>query len=305
MSDVDGRKRSTIGLIAVACVAVIGIAIAGLVILWGNTKQAEYERDAYQHSAEYARDTYGPEQNACVTLSAELQANCIAEARDKARNNERYEQDLVAQRTSAVWTFIMGSAAVVGMVLSTFGVYLVWTTFNATRDANKITREIGKAQVGAYMSEDRVFVTSKDGEFQFTHVWHNTGQSPALQCQCFVDYVIMKFDTEEKEIKSFSDYPKIDHIGYSCASGKEKYLYGTIINKEINDDLFAKNSKIIVFSAVRYENVFGDKYLVESCNVAEFPASGKPGDIGFRPYWHHNRVVRISGSGLTLNWSNR
>jgi hypothetical protein len=305
MSDGDGRKRYPVEIIAAAIITTVFL-IGGLgAIRFGFLEQVKNYRDAQQNSGEYTRNTYAPEVDRCLILARESQSDCIAEASNKERNYRRDEQDLAAQKTSAVWAYLMGSAALIGMILSAFGVFLVWRTFQATRDSNKITREIGKAQVGAYMSEDRVFVTSKDGEFNFTHVWHNTGQSPALQCQYFVDYVIMKFDAEEKEIKSFSDYPKIDHIGYSCASGKTKYLNGKVINKEINDDLFAKHSKIIVFSAVRYENVFGDKYLVESCHVAEFPASGKLGDIGFRPYWHHNRVVRISGSGLTLNWSNR
>jgi hypothetical protein len=140
MSYGNGDKRSSNRLVAVACVALIGFAVAGLVIWWGNSKQAEYERDAYEHGAEYARDTYGPEHNACIILPTENQPNCISEANNKARDYERNEQDLVAQRASAIWAFLMGSAAIIGMVLSAFGVFLVWTTFQATREANLISK---------------------------------------------------------------------------------------------------------------------------------------------------------------------
>jgi hypothetical protein len=101
-----------------------GLAIVSLAVLaagvwafyWGHSKQIEYQRDAYEHQREYTRSSYAPARDVCFALPFQHQANCIAEATNKARENERAEQDLVAQRITAVWTFLMGSAAIVGMM---------------------------------------------------------------------------------------------------------------------------------------------------------------------------------------------
>jgi hypothetical protein len=151
MSDGHGSKRSSDGLISASIVAVALLAVAGLSIFWGYSKQVEYYRNADQNSSEYTRNTYAPEADRCIILPRESQSDCIAEASNKERTYRRDEQDLAAQKTSAVWAYLMGSAALIGMILSAFGVFLVWRTFSATRESNLITREIGEAQVRAYI----------------------------------------------------------------------------------------------------------------------------------------------------------
>jgi hypothetical protein len=114
------------------------VLLAAPFIGWGLSKSAEYQREADYHAAEYARDTYEKVGKSCLRLAPVDKAQCIAEAYHERRANERDEQDLVAQRQSALWAYVMGAAAVIGMWLSAIGVLLVWTTFRATKEANAI-----------------------------------------------------------------------------------------------------------------------------------------------------------------------
>ena len=122
--------------------ALAGAAIvAGLSVGWGLSQQAEYERQAQHQSAEHASYARDYIRDRCLTFSVLDKIDCTTKARDEHRAYQRVEQDLVAQKTSALWTMIMGWAATFGMVLSAVGVYLVWTTFAETRRANEIASQ--------------------------------------------------------------------------------------------------------------------------------------------------------------------
>lgn len=117
-------------------------AAALAVILTGTSYQAGYDQQAREATGEYSRYAEQQVGEACRgVVSVEL-VHCFAEARMAAKLKEyeykRSQDDLVAQRTAALWTGIMGCAAVFGFFLSVAGVYLVWTTFKETRKANLI-----------------------------------------------------------------------------------------------------------------------------------------------------------------------
>jgi hypothetical protein len=298
MSNRDGSKRFSDGLVSAAILAAILLAVGGFAINWGYSKQVEYYRNADQNSAEYTRNTYAPEANRCLLrfVTSESQADCIAEASNKERNYRRDEQDLAAQKTSAIWAYLMGSAALIGMILSAFGVFLVWRTFSATREANLIAREIGEAQVRAYLSEEKTFFEwegNLDQKFKASHVWKNSGQSPALNCLSFVDHVIVGFDEEETFIGSFTNLPSSQRVGHSCASGQRVNLEGQFIGIIDLNDLADKKKKLILYSAVAYVDVFKNKHLAESCHIAIFPDDGDAEKILFRTYRYHNGYTDV------------
>ena len=134
-----GSNRSIVakaGLIIAACIA--ALIMASIFIGYGLTQDAEYQRQADAQSREYAAYTQDQERQDCFPLAGYDKSDCIAEKRHEYRADRRNERDLVAQRKSANWAYIMGAAAVIGMVLSVVGVALVWTTFAETRKANQI-----------------------------------------------------------------------------------------------------------------------------------------------------------------------
>ena len=123
------------------------VAVVGLVALFagvgfGLFQQSRYEQEAEHRRTDYARHTADQIRQGCATIAPPQQAQCLANAKDeyalKARDNQREYDDLVAQRKSALWTSIMGVAALLGMLLSAVGVLLVWTTFQETKRTNQI-----------------------------------------------------------------------------------------------------------------------------------------------------------------------
>ena len=131
----EGFKALLIGL-----AVVFGFAIGASVILWGLSQKAEYEREANDRYKEYASHTYYPQRYSCFSPTVFNQIDCIAKHEADAREYQRGEQDLVSQRVTALWTVLMGGAAITGMMSSVIGIILIWTTFKATKEQVAIMR---------------------------------------------------------------------------------------------------------------------------------------------------------------------
>jgi hypothetical protein len=135
----NGSNRcniSKVGLIVFAFLAALALGVA--FIGFGLSRDAEYQRQADTNAREYAAYADQQARQSCIRLFDQKKADCIAKYSHEKRTNHRNEQDLVAQRQSANWAYIMGAAAVIGMILSVVGVVLVWTTFRETQKTNKI-----------------------------------------------------------------------------------------------------------------------------------------------------------------------
>jgi hypothetical protein len=129
-------KTRLIGLASICAFVACAIGIG-----WGLLESSKYQREADNHArqyAEYTRDYVG---QSCVAMSPLRKADCLDDARDKRRAYERNEQDLVAQRQSALWAYIMAAAAVIGVGLSAVGVWLVYATFRETKGATTVANE--------------------------------------------------------------------------------------------------------------------------------------------------------------------
>ena len=123
--------------------ALVGLAAIGGGVGLGLLQQSRYEQEAVHRRTDYARHAADQIRQGCASITSPQQARCLASAVDeyalKTRDNQREYDDLVAQRTSALWASIMGVAALLGMLLSAVGVLLVWTTFQETKQTNQIS----------------------------------------------------------------------------------------------------------------------------------------------------------------------
>ena len=184
-SDRDGPTASRLVISLVILAAVISPFVC-----FGLYEEARYEEISSYRAGHYAQDADEAVKNACVGSVGPNHAVCLhekgAEARLQKHDNERNEADLVAQRKSALWTSIMGLAALMGMGLSAIGVYLVWTTFRATREANDISRDTAKRQLRAYLigKDHRIERFFNNGRTKFVVHLHNSGQTPAYEVRC-------------------------------------------------------------------------------------------------------------------------
>jgi len=116
----------------------LSVALLVLLLWQGFSESRKYEREAFDRSYQYARNAEREIAKRCVPPVTTDGPRCAEEAKEAAREYQRKEQDLAAQRVSAWWTSVMGAAAIFGAVLSALGVFLVWTTFRETRKANVI-----------------------------------------------------------------------------------------------------------------------------------------------------------------------
>ena len=176
MSDSGGVNVSKAGLKGGMIAAII---FCSLCIGYGLLETAKYERQANDKSREYAKYTRDKVAEACVGIPRLEKVKCLNEAIDAQREYETNQQDLATQKTSALWACIMGAAAVFGMALSAVGVWLVKITFDETRKANEIARDIGGQQVRAYVHIGNSVVKLWGNVLLVEIILQNTGQSPA------------------------------------------------------------------------------------------------------------------------------
>lgn len=135
-------------------------------VIFGLYEEARYKEISSYRADHYAKDADEAVKNACVALAGRNKAICLqekgAEARLQKHDNERSEADLVAQRKSAMWTSIMGFAALIGMGLSAIAVYLVWRTWESTQEAAKNSRDT----LDSYIHRERAILRFGNAHYQ-------------------------------------------------------------------------------------------------------------------------------------------
>lgn len=158
--------------------AAVGIAAFGLwffVVDLASVSRS-YERIAANASNHYRDDANKQIADTCLRPPGINEPNCAREIQNSARENQREEQDLAAQKMTAWWTQIMGVAALIGMALSAVGVFLVWTTFRETRR----TAEIARLNLASYQHAERGFVRIEKAHFFATVGLMSAGNSLAF-----------------------------------------------------------------------------------------------------------------------------
>lgn len=102
-------------------------------------------------------------------------------------------EDLRAQREMAVWTKRMGQAAIIGVVLSIVGIWLIWRTWDATRQA----AEVGRDANAIALNQMRSQLVCDGGEFQiegdsafFRFMVRNTGRIVAQNCRARLELML-------------------------------------------------------------------------------------------------------------------
>ena len=173
-----GARTPIVGLIALVAISCLTtVLVADLLDRHRNTVQ-QYEANSSTHAA-HAEDQI----ENCFSVAEDIgKAECIRKAVDAQSENERAEADLVAQREMSNWALGMLYVTMLMALVTGLGVYFVWRTLKATQQMAIDTRDIGEAQVRAYVE---VSVASfsvpfpKPGKASVTFRVNNIGQSPA------------------------------------------------------------------------------------------------------------------------------
>lgn len=136
MSEGNRGRVSQVGL-----AAALGAAIAlGGYISWDALHQQQESQIKADERAAYYQDSQRKDILVFCEANELSAAQCNAEAYERSRPDQRDEHDLAAQQTMAAWTRAMGIAAIIGMGVGIFGLYLIWATFQATRDGVAVSK---------------------------------------------------------------------------------------------------------------------------------------------------------------------
>lgn len=147
--------------------------------------------------------------NACVGADLAAFRVCVEEAIQTSGEYQRAERDLAAQKNMAIYAKWLLALSVFTSAVTAFGVWFVKITLDETRRAVAsadaavgVTREIGQAQVRAYVSFEAKSVTVRkpdlDPSAALSHdapnlvieingTLVNSGQSPAYRVNAFFD----------------------------------------------------------------------------------------------------------------------
>lgn len=189
-------KKYTRDNVINAIVGAIAIIVSAAAIWALSLKSTGYEREAVDRSYNYARNTPSQISRDCRGSVGVDPLKCIDQTIDTARENQRKEQNLAAQQVTAWWTAVMGGAAVFGVILSAFGVFLVYRTFRATREGNEISRQAMMAENRAWVEICPDFtkgdlVYTETGEFRLNtkFTYKNIGKTVALNVGFSIDLI--------------------------------------------------------------------------------------------------------------------
>jgi hypothetical protein len=145
-----------------------------------NTSEQQAEKAAQRISEECSFSLY----------AIEVLRPCLMEKLSAYVKQDNQSKDAQAQLDMAQWafaTFVVGSA---GLVISIFGLVVVWSSLRQTREAINNDREIGQAQVRAYIAVDIPTIIGPIGtpyEFRI----RNTGASPAKKVRYFAGQLVL------------------------------------------------------------------------------------------------------------------
>jgi hypothetical protein len=196
----------------------------------------------------------------CAGLNGIPQVKCIRDVIESTNQHKRAEGDLVAQKSMALWAFLM-LVVTVAMALITFaGVYYVWRTLLATQKMASDTREIGNAQTRAYLGVDEAQTTcllnpAYPGKLYFVITHTNFGNTPAFNAE--VETVLI----DDDKVPTTLDEA---WVGESSSIGNVFPGASNSHNVSIFDLINFKGAgkETLFFSRVRYNDVFGHRFEI-------------------------------------------
>ena len=191
------RDRLLKGPMAFAALGIVIALIAGW-LTWDLSAIHTEQRVRYERTAaDYAGQTAQRIERECGTgLQGQAAADCMADVIEASREDVRAERDLDAQEMMARFTRLMGWTGLLALIVGGASAGLIYATLTETRRMANDTREIGEAQVRAYLGivvehEPMGLNADLDAAVLFRVKISNVGQSPArrLRWNANVKYI--------------------------------------------------------------------------------------------------------------------
>lgn len=194
----DRLRNYTVGFLA-------GLALAILVglSLWQGASDLENQiaLQTQKEAAQYTDPARISVECKTSSVTAPAKQDCISTESEAANEAERNTYDLEAQQTVAVWTRVMGKAAIIGMGVGIIGLFLIFTTFWETRKAAQTSRQT----YDAFISLERPVIAPKanvehiQGESRFGIGFEATNLG---KTSCVIEKIFVSW-TDKPEIPDF------------------------------------------------------------------------------------------------------
>jgi hypothetical protein len=189
---------------------------------------------------------------------------CIREAIVGYQKTQHNDRDLQAQQQMAFWALVAAIIAACSLFVSIVGLGFIWQSLKQTRTAITNDREIGEAQVRAYLTveiPDNHSYAPRPGK-PFSAELHikNAGQSPALRVRHLAGLMPLEFplaanqgDLLEADPASIEQGSPIVSQGISRIEAK---LEGTLTQEQIDSILAEGKTRLFAVVIVTYFDVF-------------------------------------------------
>jgi CHASE3 domain sensor protein len=177
MPDSTWLGKLTLALIAAATFLFMAGAITGL--LFEQYAKVHQTNIAYQKNAESDRDAASQEiAKSCFNADFSVMRDCVTHELKTYYEKQARNEDLKAQQDMALWAYWLLWATGFSILISLAGLYLLLDSLRQTRRSISDTREIGQAQIRAYVNCVSATIEICDGIVKVNPVFQNTGNSP-------------------------------------------------------------------------------------------------------------------------------
>jgi len=241
-----------------------GLALLGMVTQIGFGVWSQYvdSRRAYreykqqsqadqEQSAREIADRYSIIVDPLDTIRACLVKEILTYQAKDATN-----KDLKAQQDMALWAFWTFIATTGGLIVSIGGLTMLWASLRQTRQAISLDREVGHAQVRAYVTVNpKAPKQIGDGLRPITHITIvNTGQSPTYDVAYIATILVADFPLKSNDVSLI-----IPGDGQVIPAGTTIAAGGDIMAEAVGEPLDAETVKAVMGG--------GSKRLYLCCNV--------------------------------------
>jgi hypothetical protein len=261
------------------------VAVAfGLTLVTSGQAQEQAESSGRLAGQEQSQITpYIPKPFQVEIVEDDTQAEVRQHSEDESRKREI--ADLAAQEGMNAATQAMNRATqrmadyafwstvfvAIGTVLLVGTLILTWMANRSAQAAVAVTREIGEAQVRAYLTEPTFKITRDKNDHieSVATIIMNVGQSPAIDVSVVVSVAAFRpkgFHTripleKLREVLSVKSPP--DLSGQIAPSGSRKSLNAVSVADAVD---YAKNAAdIMIFVQAGWQDVFGFRHRMEYC----------------------------------------
>lgn len=182
----DGNWYSKPEFIVLVSTVLVGAFVIFLKSGYGPSQRPNQWYEASQY-ADRANQRIAVE---CLQEEVAARLKCANEIEATYREQHTSERDLSAQQYMAIWAFLMAVASIGALAITWIGIVYIRRTLDQTiaateaaQSAVQVTREIGEAQVRAYITikSCEIIFNKDENVASFNFEVENTGQSPAMK----------------------------------------------------------------------------------------------------------------------------